>query len=57
MEKKRIASGPLKEVADFIAKSNLSGFDAIILSNWLLSAFVNGNISLLPEEDEDNKSE
>lgn len=52
MEKKRVPSGPLKEVADYIAKSSLSGFDAIILANWLLSAFVNGNISLLPEEDE-----
>lgn len=51
MEKKRVPSGPLKEVADYIAKSNLSGFDAIILANWLLSAFVNGNITLLPEED------
>lgn len=55
MEKKKInASGPLKEVADFIAKSKLTGYDAIILANWLISAFVNQNISLLDEESNDN---
>lgn len=59
MEKKKKInpSGPLKDVADYIAKSQLSGYDAIILSNWLLSAFVNQNISLLPHYDEDDNNQ
>lgn len=52
MEKKKInANGPLKEVADFVANSKLTGFDAIILANWLLSAFVNGNIDLTSSDE------
>lgn len=56
MDKKDInVSGPLKEVADFIAHSKLTGYDAIILANWLLSAFVNQNIKLLDDSTTDVK--